>query len=163
MSLTISLPCTLDVKELYQQAINYTRIFFDMVNNATDPNVKQQWIRAGLLDGKFADKLLIKINETKEGERLTFTHNELIQLVTAMDICCKFYLSPMFRKVEKSLMADSEEITPEHIKNGFKYILGSFQSMIAEAKQAMKGNVKFKNAISKISKLEITEFETSTL
>ena len=163
MSLTVSLPYTLDVKDLYIQAITNTRVFFDLVNNATDPKVKQQWIRAGLLDGNFADKLLIKINETKEGERFTFTHNELIQIITAMDICCKFYLSPMFAKVEKLLMAEFAELTPEHIKNGFTHILGSFQSMITETKQVMKGNAKFKIAISKISKLEITEFETGTL
>ena len=160
MSLTVSMPCTLEVKELYIQAITNTRVFIAMVNKATDPAVKQYWIRAGLMDGNYADNPLKIIIDTKVGERLRFTHNELIQLTTAMDICCKFYLSPMFQKVEKFMMEDSEEVTPEHMNKGYTYILDSFQSMIAERKKVMKGNAKFKIAISKISKLEITEFES---
>ncbi len=159
MAKIISLPCTEHVKDIYIQAIVGTRQFFCFVNRATDPAVKQQWIRTGLLDENYADSLLIRIKNTPEGETLNFSLDEMIQMITAIDICSKFYLNPLFIKVEKAICNMFPDLTPEQMKAGNNYMLKCFQSMITELKTLMKGNVKFKKAISQLNKIEITDFK----
>ncbi len=162
MKIALTQPCDNSRKEFNLNAIRNTRIFLSLLTWAKDPAVKQPWIRAGLLNPKYAETLHQKITATREGQLFKFTLDEAIELYTCIDICCRFYLSPIGEQF-RNMMITKGKSTAEKLEKEKRFTLGSSTHMIAQLKEAMKEYPRFKQAVAIVNKLEIPEFESELM